>query len=341
MPPNLTTGTYNKFTTFIAIFILMVFYFFNRIKLSRNTIIFSSITIIGISASHFILSGELEETGRYLTLIIIMFLVGQTKTKNIDINWICRIMLIFSFLFTLWNLISGTARVTGFLMSSPTLFSFIVLIALTYLIFTDKTKFDIFLIIIGTWIIYETGSRSTLLVLLFFIVVFAFQKLYPRINFQEMKYKNVIKYGLILILLVVLFVLGKNVLDGSLLGREAGHESTNTRLKFLLTGANYLLDNPLKLIFGSGAGFSYELISELTGKHIPIHFDLLAVLIDFGLPGLITMLLLPFFLVRSWSWQAWILLLLGSIHNLMLFPIGLAFVILISNHLNTKDPKLF
>lgn len=328
MPKGTTTGLYNKYTTLLFLVLLLGFYFILKKENENINIkiqLFVWGAVLGILISQLFFGGELKETLRYINLIFIGVLVGQLP--RININVFCRFIICVAFFFTILDLFQGKERVTGFLMTSPTLFSFCVLVAITYLIYTPKKLFDIALIVIATWIIYKTGSRSTLFVEIMFITIYFVKKL------PKNKYVRIFRILIIFFSAFGILYLAQGILNGNYFVRDSSIYSNMTRVSFLNTGMEYLNSNPLGYLIGSGAGYSYELITNQTGMHIPIHFDILAALIDYGVFGLAFMLLFPLVVSKKWVWQGWVLLFLGSIHNLLLFPIGFALVILISNQL--------
>ncbi|MDN5293275.1 MAG: hypothetical protein PWQ31_580, partial [Eubacteriales bacterium] len=235
-------------------------------------------------------------------------------------------------------------RATGYLLTSPTLFSYSVLIALTCLIFKPQKSLDYILILIGFWVIIQTGTRSTFLAALVFVLISWVQK-FTRNTCVKTWLDKMFQSKLFVIALLIggfvfisgIFFVIKGIWEGTLLGRKGGVGSSLTRLKFIFSGIEYLNSHPIYYLVGSGAGASFNLITNIAGRRVPIHFDLLAVLIDYGVPGLLAMILLPLFLSKKWSWQGWVLLFLGSIHNLILFPVGLALVVMLSKQLKTKE----
>ena len=334
MPVGTVTGSYNKYITILAFLLMFLYYLLlDKSQLSFRSILYFWTTFLGISISQLFLQGDMQEVFRYISLIMISILAGQSKM--FDLSFFCRIIIVISFIFSVLNMIEGLDRFPGFLMSSPTLFSYCVLIALTYLVFTPKKIIDYLLIFIGVWMIYKTDSRSTLFVLMLFVLIYFLSKM------PKNKYLLFFKFLLSIVVIFFLFFIAKGIWDGSIIIREDSFDSTMTRLKFIYTGIDYLNSNPIHYIIGFGPGASYDLISQLSGTHIPLHFDLLSILIDFGILGLLMMILFPLFISKNWSWQGWVLLLLGNIHNLLLFPIGLVLVILISRQLGQERKGVY
>lgn len=342
-PNDASTGDYNRYITVILVLLLTLYNITVKTKFTRRSLVFLGIVLLGIVISQLALQGELKESFRYISLLLIAFLAGQADLP--DLQNFCRVMVIISLLFTLpHDNYNELNRATGYLLTSPTLFSYSVLIALTCLIFKPQKSLDYILILIGFWVIIQTGTRSTFLAALVFVLISWVQK-FTRNTCVKTWLDKMFQSKLFVIALLIggfvfisgIFFVIKGIWEGTLLGRKGGVGSSLTRLKFIFSGIEYLNSHPIYYLVGSGAGASFNLITNIAGRRVPIHFDLLAVLIDYGVPGLLAMILLPLFLSKKWSWQGWVLLFLGSIHNLILFPVGLALVVMLSKQLKTKE----
>jgi O-Antigen ligase len=330
LPKGVPTGTYNTYITPVLFCILFASFFLTKSKFTKQSLIFSFICILVILVNQLFFNGILKETLRYISMILIFLVAGQINLKNI--SFFFRILILVSFFFVITDINSlYSTRITGFLSTSPTLFSYILLISITYLIFKSNNKLDFFLILLGTWIIWETESRSTLLVALIFLAFSFINKIFKGNKFKLIRSLIYIMMGLVSVFLIY------SVITGHLLTRDTGSASTETRLKFMMNILYIIKDDPKIAFFGGGSGLSYKIIAERTGFSTPAHFDPLTIWFDFGIFGLVLMFLLPLVLSKKWSWQGWILLFLGSIHNLVYFPVGFALAVICGRQIRQEE----
>ena len=335
MPSHYVTGQFNSIITPILLLILIGLALITNISIKKNSFYFVLICLLLLSFNQLFNTGEIKEFLRYFLSIIIAYIAGQINFKKDHLNFLFRGILVLSIVFSLYhyNDILLQERLSGFLLSSPTLFSFVILVSITYLMNNNfENKLDSFLVIIGIIIIWFTQSRSTLLVALLYWVI-TLINIYTNKN----KYLKLIKLiSLVIILLYSLYFVSE-VINGNQLSRENGNSSTQTRISFMLEVVNIIKSDSTTLLIGNGPGESYKLISERVGRNTPAHFDILTVLLDFGIFGTIMMLVLPIFVFKNWSWQGWVLLLIGSIHNLIYFPIGVFLAILCGRALGKRN----
>lgn len=201
------------------------------------------------------------------------------------------------------------------------------LILITYLLFYNFHIKDLPIISLSFYLIYLTESRSTLVIAVLMVFILIFLKLKKII-------KSKILFFTLLIISVFLFSYMSLYAINNITLRESGDDSTQTREKYLNSAIETLKDDPEKFLIGGGSGTSYEIVSNVAGIKTPTHFDPLTIFVDYGLFGLLVLLLMPLiFFKKTWFWGGWILLFIGSIHNLLYFPVGLIMVCIISKEI--------
>ncbi|MFQ6178959.1 O-antigen ligase family protein [Bacillus paranthracis] len=322
------TGTYSSIISFILILVLMVLMVITKDKISINASMVLLVSMIYILGSYVFIGGEFRETLRYISIIIIMFLSGSIRNIKLDFMFKMIIILgLFSVLF--WRDSTVLNRATGFFLTSPTLFSFTILVAMAYLAYQMNSKSNLIFIFIGILLIWLTESRSTLLA----AAIVCGSIVYGRYLKQKTIY---VKMTILLLAVFIAVFAGVKLGNSDFLIREDGVASTDTRFFFYQYAINQFLLSPLNIIFGYGSGASYKMISNLTGVRIPLHFDLLVIMYDYGLLGIVgVLLILKKFIVR-WHWILILLLLVGNVHNLIYFPVGVCLIVLASNNLTNQ-----
>lgn len=336
MPSTFATGSYNRYILPCMITGLGVIFIYQYKNQKPNLKIYVMIgTIILIIYSYFLIGGSLYESFRYILIVILVFLAGNIKIPSLLI--FSRLIIIAGFLFVLIESKKDVMRSTGFLNSSPTLFSITILTAIAYISYHSETLLDFFINILGFVLIAFSKSRSTLVLASMFILLKTIVLIVSKKN------KSIYLLLTTSMIIITLFIMiGNNFIKydvdesasmGSALLRTDADESSSTRQYFLNIAIDYIKDKPSILLTGAGAGTSYRLITNAIGYKTPLHFDLFTILIDFGALGIIIMFLYPIMVIKNWSWQGWVLLLLGSIHNILYFPTGLLYIILVSRTL--------
>jgi beta-1,4-N-acetylglucosaminyltransferase len=335
------TGDNNKLITLLIILFLMLHLIINK-TLFSNRILYTIGSLSLISVHFIVFGGVLSEFLRYSSLLVIIYFISNTNFSREAISAFIKVLTIGGFVYFFYNLIDSSSllneRFSGFLKTSPTLFSFLMLISLYYLLETFKKKRDLIFIFLTLFLIVVTFSRSIILgaiLVIFFSVSKSFFK--KRINFSKKKLIYIVSS-------VIVFTITSSVILYFISNlRSNVHASNMTRLNFINQGINYLLEKPESFITGYGAGSAFSLISQITSFKTPLHFDLLTILVDYGFIGVIFLLLLPLFFIKENLIIAYFLLLLGSIHNLLYFPLGILMIFLVLNSLkynNNTSPKI-
>lgn len=325
-PSGEVTGIYNPIIFPLLIIALLLYILSMNLKLSLNAAFITIIAIVALFTSFLLLDGNLMETLRYFLYILLIFFAKQIKPFKLTV--LIRTIIIVGSAFTLYDILINLKRSVGFLASSPTLYSLVILIAVTYLIYLPEKKLlDNILVLIGIFLIWSTGSRSTLFVSMVFYVI-------KNLNYFFVRKNVLIRYlGFILTIIVVfssIFVVIQ-VLSGELVLREGSYASTLTRIGFIKRILEYLYSKPGSIFYGLGPGFSYYFTSSYTNIKIPLHQDFLTILCDFGILGIVITFSLLLSSKYRWSWHGWLLLLVASLHNLIYFPIGFILISLTSS----------
>lgn len=326
MSSNTTSGSKNNIVSIYLISILILITYNSLLKNLTNKITVTYLTTLLIFIHFIIIGGDIKETLRYASLIIFVYLVSLVP-KLPSLRPLFYGISIVGAYYAFGQKSVGIERATGFLNTSPTLFSYVLLIMIMYLLFYNFNIRDLPMLSLNFYLIYLTESRSTLAVGILILFVPIFLKLQKLI-------KNKILIFIIFMASIFLFAYIFIYVSNNITLRESGNDSTQTREKYLNSAIEILKDHPEKFLIGGGSGTSYDIVSNVAGIKTPTHFDPLTIFVDYGLFGLLVLLLMPvIFFRKMWFWGGWILLLIGSIHNLLYFPIGLIMVCIISKEI--------
>lgn len=326
------SGSKNNIVSIYLIFILMFITYTEFKKNLTNKLVILYVAIFSLFLHYFILGGDIGELLRYVSLVILVYLVSFIP-KLYSLKPLFYLIVLIGTYFSIQQNNTGVQRVTGFLNTSPTLFSYVMLIILVYLLFFNFTKKDVPIITVILYLIYLTESRSTLALGIVFIFALLLLKITNII-------KNKLIISFVLLFSVISMVYAGIYVNNNVTLRESGQDSTATRQKYIDSALNSVEDNPIRFLIGSGAGESYQIVSNVAGIKTPTHFDPLTVFVDYGVFGVLFLMMMPLlFFRRSWFWGGWILLFLGAIHNLLYFPIGLLMTCIISKEIKLNEEQ--
>ena len=174
MPKEDITGSMNRIIIGI-LFIFGIVYRFYRGTLI-NLIDISMVLSIGVYIFLWKYSGD--NSFVYMMMIFILYLIKDIEIYKEKFFFSCIIFI--GFIMGAVQKIEGEDRVTGFLNTSPTIFSYILLIAMIYVLFSKGTGKNLLISFLAIITIYFTGSRSTLICSILFFLYFLFKKR-PRI----------------------------------------------------------------------------------------------------------------------------------------------------------------
>lgn len=321
MAPGQPTGSYSSLSTLFFLFFLIIQSFLLN-NLSKRLLIFFLIASAYILFLTLLLNGDLSEAFRYISALVLFSLASEYRYAKLDV--LMKYIIILGLIFTVIFNIEG--RQTGFFSTSPTLFSFVILISITLLCSKNYiNKLNLFYSIVGLWLIILTQSRSTT----FIAVLILYLGIY---NFLLKKYGKRIGKLLLIVSLLIIIVSVFISMDyvKAILFRDDGTQSTITRFFFYKYIFSQYLENSSYFLWGNGPGSSYTIISSLVGTKIPVHFDILVILYDLGIIGFVSILVIPFMLVKKFPMEGILLLMVGNLHNLIYFPVGIILVSMVS-----------
>ncbi|WP_449403063.1 O-antigen ligase family protein [Exiguobacterium artemiae] len=321
----------NMVSVYLTLILILMTYSEFKVNLTNKVLVLYGV-VFSLFLHYFIWGGDVAELFRYVSLVILIYLISFIP-KLYSLKLLFYGITLIGLYYSISQKNIGIERVTGFLNTSPTLFSYIMLLILVYLLFFNFSKKDIPIIFLVLYLIYLTESRSTLAIGALFIGISLFIKI-----------KSIIKNKLIIFFIILCSIflvtyIGKYINDNVTL-RESGGDSTATRQKYIDSALNSIENDPIKFLIGGGAGQSYEIVSNLAGIKTPTHFDPLTVFVDYGIFGVIFLMCVPLLFFRgNWFWGGWILLFLGAIHNLLYFPLGLVMTCIIVKEIKLNEEQ--
>lgn len=325
-PKGIATGSYNNITIPILVITIIIYSLLTNNKYFLYKILLLISTIVLLIISFIIFDSPIKELVRYILIMIILFFIRDIKPFNL--NKFFKLVIVVGSIYTIVDIVKGIPRSTGFLSTSPTLYSLIILISSTYLIYSSQNivKDNIYSSI-GVLLIYSTGSRSTLILILLFYLIKISQGIFNK--------RGVINKFIFLIVLIISSIIAINILrniwDGSI--RMDANSSNLTRVFFIKNILIYMSNTPYSYITGMGAGFSYKFISLLTGINAPLHQDILTILCDYGVVGILIVIIFFTNGKYKWMWPGWVILFVGTFHNIIFFPISIILISLSSSKL--------
>ena len=264
------------------------------------------------------------ETIRYFLFFSLPSLWSKFYFKNQLILY--KIIILVSLLFVIYEKVSGSPRVDGF-MYSPTIFSCILLISIyAILMIKEVSKSKIFYVLASLYILVAA------LIILYKIYILIKNK----IKFQNKISRN-LSYAIIFSIVIIsgIFV-ANNIKDIlSIVGRDNREQSTETRIEYINDFTNILVSNPRTFLIGNGGGFTQQEINRnlKSENFFPLHQDILMLLCDYGLIGFILILIL-FIKKLHLNYISIIILILLSFHNLVLTSQVFLLLIITNNKIN-------
>lgn len=211
-------------------------------------------------------------------------------------------------------------RAAGFMATSATIFSVIMCISIYYLLTNlsakKKTRIREYVYVAMALVcIYLSESRSSILAA---AGIAAYCVSSDMLTKKGKNRAASVALYLFLAFVAVCVALEYFNFDRFMTSRGNAQDSTNTRLSLIITFGRQLLEDPLMLFIGKGGGYTVQTI------HIPLHQDVLMVLSEYGVVGLIVTYLMLFRKAKM-NLVYWAIFLLGTFHNIMTCPI--AFII--------------
>lgn len=333
MPKDGITGSMNR----IIIGILLVFGIIYR--LYRGTIInlidISMVLSIGVYVFLWKYSGD--NSFVYMMMIFILYLIKDIEIYKENLFFSCIIFI--GFVMGVVQKIEGEKRVTGFLNTSPTIFSYILLISMIYVLFSKNIGKNLFISLLAILTIYFTGSRSTLIWSIIFFLYFLFK--------NYMKKSKIFKVSLfigIVILLIISSVFNLETLSTFEI-REGSEYSTQARTSVLKYFFGELMENTRMLLIGKGGGYStYETprILGLPQDYYPLHQDIVMWIVEYGILGIMLLFIIHIIINSNIKLSnekkicMFILFIIGTFHNIFISPICLILIKILYNSLESE-----
>lgn len=281
----------------------------------------------------YLLYGASKESVRY-TLVFITIIIWKNFLVS-DLSIFHRSIIVLGAMFSYIDYFYGHKRISGFVSGSPTLFAYTILISIIYLLFQKKRKvYDYFCVFLAFILIVKSATSSVLLCALAMVIYKIGVALIRRFRLTQGQIKILITLsGITGIILLVVFL--NQAL--SIISRGNRLASTSTRLDIYCVFIKQLFYNIQMLFIGGGGGYTQYYITNFgpSTSHFPLHQDILMFLCEYGILGVI---LIYFFYFRKqrFHWLVWILIILGSFHNLILSPVTICIILLTSNSLNRQ-----
>ena len=288
------------------------------------------------------------ETIRYSLFFLICVLWNDVKISDIKVFHI--IIIIFGFLCCMYQISNGITRPSGFL-NSPTIFSCMIALSITYLLFEKNVNiFNYIFILIGIFEIYISESSSSLLIVFALILYKIFinfiisKKEKKADKMSDVKKKKILIFiGIASVIAGIYFVNNINALL-SIIQRNNRDASTSTRIEFIMIFINQFIHSVKMFFIGNGGGYTQAFIIKnlVSSHHMPLHQDILMLLIEYGLLGFLY--IYNFFIKKlKLNYILLIILILFSFHNIILCPYVMCSLIISNNSLNIqyKNNKIF
>ena len=273
------------------------------------------------------------EVFRNVLTFILIWICGKITLGGM--KTLHRILIVLGAVYSIFQMIAMPGiRSVGFLIVSPTTFSYVLLIAVYALLFYDDFSFvDAILVSLAVGNVFLTQSRSTLLMVIILCVMrFVFGRMKKiRLSFSTMK--NV---SLILTFIMAVFAFEMFDLD-NLSIRENQMASTFSRTEYIMRVVRVIQNEWGMLFLGKGGGFSITLNSSISmlGRQIPLHQDILMFVCDYGIIG--TLFIYYVFIAKlQWSIIALGVFLVGTFHNFFNAPTVVLLFVLTENAMHTQ-----
>ncbi len=243
-----------------------------------------------------------------------------------------------------WQHTHGVIRVTGFLVGSPTLFSFMLLLASAYFVLTSNSWW-IFALLGGAGLaIFWSETRSTL-GLLGLLGLYYLIKL---VNATTLFKKSWHFPAILLLLGIICAVLLWGPTHGFQL-RANGYQSTQTRTDIIWYFIQLLTTYPKTLFMGMGGGLTPYIVPKLLpyikSNYYPLHQDLVMWVTEYGLIGSIALLNAIRLVNRRMTLSVLslicltLLFVVGTFHNIFIYPMGVVLLKLVYNNVYAKESR--
>ena len=283
MPKDDITGSMNRIIIGV-LFILAIIYRFYRGTMIN---LIDILMVLSIGVYIFLWKYSGDNSFVYMMMIFILYLIKDIEIYKEKIFFSCIIFI--GFVMGVVQKIEGEDRVTGFLSTSPTIFSYMLLIAMIYVLFSKNTGKNLLISLLAILTIYFTESRSTLICSIFFFLYFLLK--------NYMKKSKIFKVSLFMgigIPLITFLLFNLRTLSTFKI-REGSEYSTQARTSVLEYFFGELMENTKMLLIGKGGGYAtYETprILGLPQDYYPLHQDIVMWIVEYGILGIILLFII-------------------------------------------------
>lgn len=339
---SLTERVYNKtavsgkYSVYISVLLVLISFVFDilhdgiKYKLNKKILFLLPIALYFPCA----------ESIRYTIFFALIILWNKYLIE--DLHIFCMVMILTGAVFSIRQYLEGASRISGFIYS-PTLYSCLLVIFNTYLLFEKKRSMLGYMSVgLSTIMIYMTGSSSgfvcNLGIIIYKVVINIFLSHRDKITQIKKNKRRIITVCLIVALglsgAYIIFNLN-DVL--SIIKRDNRNASTMTRTKYLAYFINDLFSDIKIFLIGHGGGYTQKYFRSAIGigQFYPLHQDIIMFLVEYGVLGCIY--IYKHFLSRlNFTWIIYLVLVLCSFHNIVLASQIMILLILVSNSLNKQ-----
>lgn len=338
MSINQASGTYNSYISIIMLVLIVIVGFLLDIRFTKVQILVSFIFLFLLMITFLLNKASLDETFRYLFDYLLFVIVS--KINYINLSVLSKIIIMNGLYYVLTNQNLYFERTAGFFITSPPNFSIVILISMLVLLkeleykqVNSGTKFlNLICIFVSLYMIYLSETRSVLILALIFNI-FYFYKKYIKKHSYKIKF---LFFSISILGIFPIYQIFNNILNS----RLNGDASTETRFFLYRTVFDALVANPSKSLIGNGPGAAYDLISRTVNLQFPLHFDFLSIMYDLGIIGIVLLFISGRVYYKKTPLSVGLLILLANFHNLIFFPLGIIYISLFWNYLNSlKENK--
>ena len=322
-----SSGAYTVEITLCFTFLSLLLVFFHKCRITKDD--YGTFAFIAFM----VLYGLSRESIRYGMVFFSVYI--WSKLDEFKMDAINKILTVLAVAFSIYDISTGHARISGFCGGSPTLFSIAAAVLLTYfLLKKDFCRKDIIWAAINLIMIWLTESASTQLFALALIAYKVIVHLVKRFGMKSWLVRGGITIS-------VLFVTGyvflnyENLL--AMFTRDNRIASTSTRIGIYEVFFRQFIGNARCFLIGYGGGYTQEYIRAYWGaiSHLPVHQDILMFACEYGVIGLAFMYFC-YLKKLNMSFIIWGILILASFHNIILAPMVFCLIILNSSYLNKQ-----
>lgn len=318
--PGLSSGAMSRYV-YVACIVVGV-----AIALSKATVVEYRLADFGMLLCVAVFLFWSYDERAWLYSVIVLSLFFLSKVYAVDMSLGCRLLVLFGLSCSLL-FCYGDERWSGFLNTSAPCFGLIMLVLMTYLLFSGRSsRFDIALAFVSFALIIMTQTRAAQLVGVILLVARFGNTAASRIAlfFHSHRFLMVVTF----IALAAAIALNYEwVLD--LVGREGGEDSNRTRLLLMEGALSQWLSGSGTFLFGNGGGYAMAYTAATNSAfsgNLPVHQDVLMLLCDYGVVGFGLLIASLYPTLKRWPWYCLLVLAMAAFHNI--FTTGATLIVL-------------